>query len=64
MTQPHQDPFGSRAVFETGSGTAVMYRLNRLEEEGVGAVSRLPYSLKVILEAILRRCDGLGATDR
>jgi aconitate hydratase len=62
MTQPHQDPFGSRAVFETGSGTAVMYRLNRLEEEGIGAVSRLPYSLKVILEAILRRCDGLGAS--
>ena len=62
MTQPHQDPFGSRAVFETGSGTAVMYRLNRLEEEGIGAVSRLPYSLKVILEAILRRSDGLGAS--
>ena len=61
MTTPHQDPFGARAVFETGSGTAVMYRLNRLEEEGIGAVSRLPYSLKVILEAILRRCDGLGA---
>ena len=62
MTTPQQDPFGARAAFETGSGTAAMYRLNRLEEEGVGAVSRLPYSLKVILEAILRRCDGLGAT--
>ena len=62
MTTPHQDPFGARAAFETASGTAVMYRLNRLEEEGIGAVSRLPYSLKVILEAILRRCDGLGAS--
>ena len=62
MTTPQQDPFGARAAFETGSGTAAMYRLNRLEEEGIGAVSRLPYSLKVILEAILRRCDGLGAT--
>ena len=62
MTTPHQDPFGARAVFATGSGNAVMYRLNRLEEEGVGAVSRLPYSLKVILEAILRRCDGHGAS--
>ena len=47
MTQPHQDPFGARTAFETGSGSAVMYRLNRLEEEGIGAVSRLPYSLKV-----------------
>ena len=62
MTTPQQDPFGARAAFETGSGTAAMYRLNRLEEEGIGAVSRLPYSLKVILEAILRRCDGIGAT--
>ncbi len=61
MIQSHQDPFGARATFETGSGTAVMYRLNRLEEEGVGTVSRLPCSLKVILEAILRRCDGPGA---
>ena len=62
MTQPHQDPFDARVAFETGSGSAVMYRLNRLEEEGVGAVSRLPYSLKVILEAILRRCGGQGAS--
>ena len=62
MTQPHQDPFGARAAFETGSGSAIMYRLNRLEEEGISAVSRLPYSLKVILEAILRRCGGPGAS--
>ena len=62
MTTPHQDPFGARAAFETGSGTAVMYRLDQLEREGVGAVSRLPYSLKVILEAILRRSDGPGAS--
>ena len=62
MTQSHQNPFGARAVLETASGSAVMYRLNRLEEEGIGAVSRLPYSLKVILEAILRRCDGHGAS--
>ena len=62
MTTPQQDPFGARAAFETGSGTAVMYRLNRLEEEGIGAVSQLPYSLKVILEAILRGCDGPGAS--
>ena len=62
MTTPHQDPFGARAAFETGSGTAVMYRLDQLEREGVGAVSRLPYSLKVILEAILRRSGGPGAS--
>ena len=62
MTTHHQDPFGARATLETANGTAVTYRLNRLEEDGVGAVSRLPYSIKVILEAILRRSDGDGAS--
>ena len=62
MTTPQQDPFGARAAFETGSGSAVMYRLDRLEQDGVGAVSRLPYSLRVVLEAILRRCGGPGAS--
>ena len=62
MTTHQQDPFGARAAFETGSGSAVMYRLDRLERDGVGAVSRLPYSLRVVLEAILRRCGGPGAS--
>ncbi len=56
------DPFGARDTFETGSGPAVLYRLSRLEEQGVGAVSRLPYSIKVLLEAVLRQVDGYRIT--
>jgi aconitate hydratase len=36
----------------------VIYRLARLEEQGVAAVSRLPYSVRILLEAVLRGCDG------
>ncbi|MEM6338106.1 MAG: aconitate hydratase AcnA, partial [Bacteroidota bacterium] len=42
----------------TGSGSAYIYRLSRLEEQGVGPVSRLPFSIKVLLESLLRNCDG------
>jgi len=54
----HRDPFGARAPLETGEGRATIYRLDRLEKVGLGAVSRLPFSLKVLLEAVLRHCDG------
>ncbi len=58
----HLDPFGARDTFDTGSGPAVLYRLSRLEEEGVGRISRLPYSVKVLLEAVLRQVDGYRIT--
>ncbi|MBM4457095.1 MAG: aconitate hydratase AcnA [Chloroflexi bacterium] len=39
------------------------YRLQRLEEAGVGAVSRLPFSIKVLLEALLRQVDNFAVTE-
>jgi aconitate hydratase len=56
MSQPH-DFFGARARFDTGNGSAGYYRLQKLEDAGLGAVSRLPFSVKVLLEALLRECD-------
>ncbi|HET7216381.1 MAG TPA: aconitate hydratase AcnA [Terriglobia bacterium] len=52
------NPFGSRASLETTSGRATIYRLDALEKAGLGGVSRLPFSIKVLLEAVLRNCDG------
>jgi aconitate hydratase len=52
------DPFGARASFESGGGRATIFRLDRLEKAGLGTVSRLPFSLKVLLEAVLRHHDG------
>lgn len=57
------DPFGARDSFETGQGPAALYRLNKLEEAGLGEVSKLPFSIRVLLEAVLRNCDGFSVTE-
>ena len=52
------NPFNSRASLETASGRATIFRLDALEKAGLGSVSKLPFSIKVLLEAVLRNCDG------
>ncbi len=49
--------FGSCRKFETGTGQAKIYRLDQLEKGGVGHVNRLPFSIKVLLEQLLRNVD-------
>ena len=58
-----KDRFGVLATFETGSGPAAMYSLRRLQEQGLGDVDRLPYSIRVLLENVLRCHDGRVVTD-
>src|SRR5436190_9307089 len=52
------DPFHVRDTFDTGNGKAVIYRLSKLEQQGLGAVSKLPFSIRVLLESVLRNCYG------
>ncbi len=52
------DPFSARDTFYTGDGQAGIYRLSRLEDLGLGDISALPYSIRNLLEAVLRTCDG------
>ncbi len=56
------DSFGARGTFDTGSGEAVIYRLNRLFEQGVGHVDKLPFSIKILLENALRNLDERSVT--
>ncbi len=63
MTKRTFDPFSARDTFDTGHGKAGIFRLSRLEEAGLGAVSRLPFSIRVLLEALLRTCDGYEVTE-
>jgi aconitate hydratase len=58
------DPFGARDTFETGSGPVALYRLARLEDAGLTRVDALPYSIRVLLEAALRSCDGYQVTEQ
>ncbi len=58
ISRVNPDTFKARATFDTGSGEAHYYRLAALEEAGLGAVSRMPYSVRVLLESLLRNEDG------
>ena len=59
---PVQDFFGAKDTFDTGSGQAVIYRLSALEKRGYN-ISRLPFSIRVLLEAALRQADGFEITE-
>ncbi len=47
----------SRASFEVNGKSYNYFRLAALEEAGIANVSRLPYSIKVLLESVLRQYD-------
>src|SRR5919205_824883 len=51
--------FNTLQTFTTDGGkTGQFYSLPQLETEGVGPVSRLPVSIRVVLESVLRNFDG------
>ncbi len=54
----HPDSFGSRATLTVGTRTYTMFRLDALRALSNGNVDRLPFSLKVLLENLLRGEDG------
>ncbi len=58
-----RDSFGARAQLTTDSGAVGYYRLGALEEQGIGRVSSLPISIKVLLESALRNNNGFEITD-
>jgi aconitate hydratase len=59
MSDSGQSPFGARETFPVGPrSTGTLYSLPRLERAGIGPVSRLPVSLRIVLESLLRNVDG------
>ena len=56
----HVDSYGARSELKVGSDTHEIFRLDALQSRF--DVARLPYSLKVLLENLLRREDGQGVT--
>ena len=54
-----QNLFGTLGTFDLGNGRqGALHALPQLEKAGVGAVSRLPVSIRLVLESVLRNCDG------
>ena len=54
MAQKSLDSFGTAATLKVGKQSYKIFRLDRLEKAGFKTVSKLPVSLKVLLENLLR----------
>ncbi|GAX90727.1 aconitate hydratase AcnA [Effusibacillus lacus] len=58
-----QDKFSARRQLQVGGKQYVYYSLPALEEAKLGPVSKLPFSIKVLLEAAVRQFDGVAITE-
>jgi len=57
------DPLNTLKSFDAGDGKpACFYSLPELERQGAGPVSKLPVCLRIVLESVLRNCDGERVT--
>jgi aconitate hydratase len=63
MTTQHPDSFHSAATLTSGSTTVSLFRLKALAESGAKVnLARLPFSLRILLENLLRHEDGRTVT--
>src|SRR5437660_2172075 len=59
-----QNPFDTLDTFDLGNGQrGQFYSLAKLEQAGVGPVSKLPVSIRIVLESVLRNVDGKKITE-
>src|ERR1700722_14481144 len=57
--------FETLQKFDLGNGKAGrFYSLPELEKAGLGPISRLPVSIRLVLEAVLRNCDGKKVAEK
>ncbi|MDB6110357.1 MAG: acnA [Pedosphaera sp.] len=57
--------FNTLQKFDLGNGKqGSFYSLPALEKAGVGPISKLPVSIRLVLEAVLRNCDGKKVTEK
>ena len=55
---PSQNSFGAAGELRAGGRTYSIYRLAALEKAGIANLSRIPFSIKILLENLLRHEDG------
>src|ERR1051326_7757014 len=64
MNKP-QSLFDTLQEFDLGDGKrGSFYSLPQLEKAGVGPISQLPVSIRLVLESVLRNCDGKRVTEQ
>ena len=52
------DAFAARRRLPTRAGEVTIFHLAALEQAGLARLERLPYSIRVLLESVLRQVDG------
>src|SRR6201985_1936732 len=54
-----QNQFNTLQTFDLGNGQkGSFHSLPQLEKAGIGPISKLPVSIRIVLESVLRNCDG------
>jgi aconitate hydratase len=59
-----QDFFNARDVLKVGNKSYVIFKLDALEKAGLTQLKRLPYSIRIVLEAALRQCNDKEITQQ
>jgi len=62
MENVHPDSFHAKSSLDVDGRSYTMFRLDALENAGFAGVARLPFSLKILLENLLRFEDGRSVT--
>ena len=57
------DPFEALTTLNVGGKTFRYYRLEALQNQGLCRLDTLPFSIRVLLESVLRSCDGRAVTE-
>ncbi len=60
---PFLNSFDAKDKLQTNQGEITFYRLDKLEADGLTHLEKLPYSIRVMLEAALRQEDGFEITE-
>src|SRR5579871_520745 len=61
--QPQHGAFGARQSLATAAGPVTYYRLATLADQGIADLTRLPFTVKIFLENLLRLAGGPHATE-
>ena len=58
------DHFNARSTLTTKAGKVTLYCLDALEKAGLTQLDRLPFSIRVLLESVLRQVNGHDPAER
>jgi aconitate hydratase len=63
MSKKTTNAISARSTLQTAGGEVDYYRLAAIEEAGLGKLAELPYSIRILLENVLRNVDGFAVSE-